>query len=310
MQKEGRVVKLGLNNDIKRMLKRWLAESALVHAIPDDKFLKMKYYMRMGKKLNLKNPQTYNEKLQWLKLYDRNPEYTKMVDKYEVRKYISEKIGEEYLIPILGVWDSFDEIDFDKLPNQFVLKCTHDSGGLVICKDKSKLDVSAAREKINKSLKFNYYWQSREWPYKNVKPRIIAEKFMVDESGTELKDYKFFCFDGEPKALFIATDRPHDTKFDFYDIEFNHLPFTNGHPNADRELSKPAGFDEMVEIAGRLSAGIPHSRIDLYDINGKIYFGEITFFHWSGMMPFEPEEWDYKLGEMISFQSVKMKRGK
>ena len=279
--------------------KIFLNKCPVFRILPDRAYLSIKYRLLIGKKLTLKKPQTYNEKLQWLKLYDRNPEYTKMVDKYEVRKYVAEKIGEEYLIPLLGVWDSFDEIDFDKLPEQFVLKCTHDSGGLVICKDKGKFDTESARRKINKCLKRNYFWQSREWPYKNIKPRIIAEKYMVDESGTELKDYKFFCFNGEPKALFIATDRPHDTKFDFYDIEFNHLPFTNGHPNADREIKKPAGFDEMAQLARKLSEGLCHVRIDLYDINGKIYFGEITFFHWSGMTPFEPEEWDYKFGEMI-----------
>ena len=267
--------------------------------LPDEQYLKMRYWLELGKKLDLKNPQTFNEKLQWLKLYDRNPEYTKMVDKYEVRKYIAEKIGEEYLIPLLGVWDNFDDIDFDKLPDQFVLKCTHDSGGLVICKDKSEIDIEAVRKKINKCLKRNFYKLSREWPYKNVKPRIIAEKFMVDESGTELKDYKIFCFGGEPKALFVATDRPHDTRFDFFDMEFNHLPFLNGHPNAVKEIKKPAGFEKMSKLAKKLSEGMSQVRIDFYDINGKVYFGEITFFHWSGMVPFEPEEWDYKFGDMI-----------
>lgn len=254
----------------------------------------------MGKRLNLKNPQTFNEKLQWLKLYDRNPEYTKMVDKYEVRKYISDKIGEEYLIPLLGVWDSFDEIDFDKLPDQFVLKCTHDSGGLVICRDKSKLDINKARKTINKCLKKNFYKFTREWPYKNVKPRIIAEKFMVDESGTELKDYKFFCFDGTVKALFIATDRPYDTKFDFFDSDFNHLDIRHGHPNSNRELSKPKGFDEMIKLSQILSKGMAHVRVDLYDINGKIYFGELTFFHHGGLVPFDPPKWDEIFGEWLT----------
>lgn len=272
----------------------------LTRLLPDETYIKFKYFSRFKKFPNLKNPKTFNEKLQWLKLHDRNPEYTKMVDKYAVREYIKEKIGEEYLIPLLGVWDSFDEIDFDKLPEQFVLKCTHDSGGLVICKDKSKLDMEKARKKISACLKNNYYWTGREWPYKKLVPRIIAEKYMVDESGTELKDYKFFCFDGEPKCLFIATDRPHDTKFDFYDVEFKHLPFTNGHPYSGRELKKPQGFDEMLRLARILSKGIKQSRIDFYDINGKVYFGEITFFHWSGFMPFEPEEWDYTLGSYIN----------
>ena len=271
----------------------------LTRILSDKAYIKLVFLFRFKKFPDLKNPKTFNEKLQWLKLYDRKPEYTKMVDKYAVREYIKEKIGEEYLIPLLGVWDSFDEIDFDSLPEQFVLKCTHNSGGLIICKDKSKLNINSARKKINRSIKSNYYWQGREWPYKNVKPRIIAEKYMVDESGTELKDYKFFCFSGEPKLFFIATGRPHDTRFDFYDMDFNHLPFTNGHPNSDKELKKPAGFDEMVRLSKLLSEGIKSARIDFYDVNGKVYFGEITFFHWGGMIPFEPSEWDYKLGDYI-----------
>ena len=260
------------------------------------------YKVKMGKRLDIENPQTYNEKLQWLKLYDRKPIYTLMVDKYEVKKYVANIIGEEYIIPTLGVWDRFDDIDFSRLPNQFVLKCTHDSGGLVICKDKSQFDISAAKKKINKCLKHNYYYFNREWPYKNVKPRIIAEQYMVDESGYELKDYKFFCFNGIPKAMFIATDRSdpnEDTKFDFFDMDFNHLPFTNGHPNAKHEIAKPSKFCDMKTLAARLSRDMPQIRVDLYNINGKIYFGELTFFHWSGMVPFVPEEWDYKFGEWL-----------
>lgn len=283
-----------------RLIILFILNNKIVASFFSDKlYLKIKYRLIMRKKLNLKNPQTFNEKLQWLKLYDRNPEYTKMVDKYEVRKYIAETVGEEYLIPLLGVWDKFEDIDFDVLPDQFVLKCTHDSGGLVICKDKLKLDFDVAKKKIKKSLKRNYFWQSREWPYKNVNPKIIAEEYMVDESGTELKDYKIFCFNGEPKFLFVATDRPYDTRFDFFDMEFNHLPFLNGHLNADRELNRPDGLEKMIEIAKKLSKNMKQVRIDFYDINGKVYFGEITFFHWSGMVPFEPEEWDYKLGEHI-----------
>ncbi|MCC8173661.1 MAG: glycosyl transferase [Odoribacter sp.] len=270
--------------------------------MPDSAYLKLMYRAKMGKKLNLKNPQTFNEKIQWLKLHDRKPEYTQMVDKCEAKKYVSNIIGEEYIIPTLGVWDKFEDIDFDRLPEQFVLKCTHDSGGLVIVKDKSKMDVAAAREIINKSLKHNFYYYGREWPYKNVKPRIIAEKYMVYKSGFDLKDYKFFCFDGFAKAMFIASDRNvegEDTKFDFYDMEFKHLPFTNGHPNADCEIKRPDSFDEMKALAAKLSAGIPQVRVDFYDINGKVYFGELTFAHWSGMVPFEPEEWDKKFGEWI-----------
>ena len=252
--------------------------------------------------LDLDNPQTYNEKLQWQKLYDRRPEYTKMVDKYDAKEYVANIIGKEYIIPTLAVYDRVEDIDFDALPDQFVLKCTHDSGGIVICKDKSTLDIAAALKKLERGLKTNFYYQNREWPYKNVKPRIIAEQYMVDESGYELKDYKWFCFDGEPKALFIASDRGSDkeeTKFDFFDMDFNHLPFTNGHPNASRPIMKPAGFDKMKELAAKLSKGLMQARIDFYDINGQVYFGEITFFHWSGMKPFVPREWDYIFGSYI-----------
>ena len=270
--------------------------------LTDKAYVKLRYRMIFKKKLNLKNPQTYNEKLQWLKLYDRKPEYSKLVDKFEVKKHVADIIGEKYIIPTLGVWDRFEDIDFDSLPNQFVLKCTHDSGGLIICKDKTKLDIENAKRTINASLKENYYWQGREWPYKNLRPRIIAEKFMVDESGYELKDYKFFCFNGEVKALFIAKDRSKGDdaiKFDFFDADFNHLPFTNGHTNSEPPYFKPQGFEEMKVLASKLSENLPQARIDFYNINGQIYFGEITFFHWGGMMPFTPEEWDKTFGDWI-----------
>ena len=187
------------------------------------------------------------------------------------------------------------------MPNKFVLKCTHDSGGIVICRDKTKLDINGAKRKLSHGLKKNYYNRNREWPYKNVKPRIIAVQYMSDDND-ELKDYKWFCFNGEVKAMFIATDRftpGEDTKFDFYDAEFNHLPFINGHPNSNKKIVKPIGFDAMKLLATKLSKGIPQIRVDFYDINGKIYFGEITFFHWSGMKPFEPIEWDYTFGDWI-----------
>lgn len=270
--------------------------------ISDEKYLKLRFKDRMGYKLNLKNPKTFSEKLQWLKLYDRKPEYTRMVDKYEAKKYVAERIGEGYIIPTLGVWDSFDEIDFDALPDQFVLKCTHDSGGLVICRDKSKLDIETARAKIERSLKRNYYWHGREWPYKDVKPRILAEQYMEDSVTRELRDYKFFCFNGEMKAMFIASERYNETtetRFDFFDRQFCHLPFTNGHPNAEVLPAKPEKFEEMCVLAEKLAGDIPLLRVDFYDVDGKIYFGELTFSHWSGMMPFEPKQWDERFGDWI-----------
>lgn len=270
--------------------------------LSDRFFLKVLFRLRMGYKLNLDNPVTFNEKLQWLKLYNRKPEYTQMVDKVGAKEYVASIIGEEYIIPTIGVWDRVEDIDWEALPNQFVLKCTHDSGGIVICPDKTKLDISAAKRKLKRGLKRDFYSQNREWPYKDVKRRIIGEVYMVDESGYELKDYKWFCFDGVPKALFIATDRGvkgEETKFDFFDADFNHLPFTNGHPNSPHTILKPQGFEKMKELAAKLSEGQPHLRVDFYDINGKIYFGELTFYHWSGTTPFEPVEWDYKFGEWI-----------
>lgn len=270
--------------------------------MPDERYLKMKFKALVGYELNLDNPKTYNEKLQWLKLHDRNPLYTKLVDKYEVKEYVAEKIGFKYIIPTIGVWDSFDEIDFDLLPNQFVLKCTHDSGGLVICKDKKKLDMDNTRKKINTSLRQNYYYVHREWPYKNVKPRIIAEEYMEDTVSGELRDYKFFCFGGIPKALFIASDRQDsttDTKFDFFDMDFNHLDVINGHPNAEKEIQKPIAFEEMKMLARKLSAGIPHVRVDFYEVDGRVFFGELTFAHWSGFVPFDPMEWDYTFGSWM-----------
>lgn len=273
----------------------------------DETFIRWEYFFGMGRFPNLKDPQTFNEKLQWLKLHYHPQQYTAMVDKYEVKELILSKIrggGQSalsslHIIPTLGVWDRFKDIDFEKLPSQFVLKCTHDSGGLVICKDKAALDYEGAKRKINKSLRKNYFLEHREWPYKGVKPRIIAEQYMEDESGTGLKDYKFFCFDGEVKALFIATDRQTDVCFDFFDADGKHLPFTQGHPNAAIPPKLPENFDQMKAIAHELSQGHPHVRIDLYDIAGKIYFGEMTFYHFSGNVPFKPESWDKTFGDWL-----------
>ena len=273
-------------------------------ALPDIIYLKLKFKLRLGRKLDLKNPKTFNEKLQWLKLYYRKPEFTMMVDKYEVRKYIKEKIGEEYLIPLLGVYESYEDIDFNKLPNRFVLKPTHTSGNVFICKDKLAIDHLELKKEINYWLDREYYWIHREWPYKNVKPRIICEKYMVDESGIGLKDYKYFCFNGEPKAMFVATDRGIDTRFNFYDMQFNHLPFTQHYKNSTKKINKPAGFDEMVILAKTLSKEIPHVRVDFYDINGKIYFGELTFYHLGGFEKFEPAKYDQVFGSWLELPLV------
>jgi len=268
----------------------------------DKAYISLKYWYHFKKIPKLKNPQTFNEKIQWLKLYDRKPIYSTMVDKYEAKLYIKGIIGDKYIIPSYGVWDSFEDINFDMLPNQFVLKTTHDCGGVVICTDKGKFNKEKARVHLEAHLKRNYYYEGREWPYKNVKPRILAEKYMENESSKDLKDYKFFCFDGKVKALFVAADRQsqnEETKFDFYDEQFNHLDIRNGHPNSERPIEKPINFELMKELASKLSKGFPHLRVDFYEVNGEVYIGELTFSHYSGMIPFEPEQWDYIFGSWI-----------
>lgn len=280
---------------------QYLLESKYGKIIPDKVFLKMQYRTRMGKKLNIDNPESFNEKMQWLKLQDRKPEYEVMVDKYAVRKFIKEKLGEEYLIPLLGVWEKFEDIDFASLPNQFVLKCTHDSGGLIICSDKSKLDIKAARSKINKCLKKNYYYHGREWPYKNIKPKIIAEQYMIDESGYELKDYKVMCFNGKPKCSFVCLNRKSSSglNVNFYDLDWNLMPFERHYPNSNQPVKKPCTYDLMLKIAEILSIGLTFVRIDFYEINGNLYFGEITFYPGSGYEEFTPEKYDKVLGSWI-----------
>ena len=286
-----------------------LGKRRMLNWMSDESYVKLLYRAGVGKKLNLNNPQTYNEKLQWLKLYDRNPLYTTLVDKYEVRKYISEKIGKKYLIPLVGgPWDDFKQINFDRLPDKFVLKCTHDSGGIVVCRNKKTFDKESARKFMRKHMNVNFFWAGREWPYKNIKPRIIAEQYMEDEITSELRDYKFFCFNGNPKVLFIASQRQNkneDTKFDFFDMEFNHLDIRNGHPNASITPQRPFCFVEMKQLAAVLSSGFPQIRVDFYEVNGKVYFGELTLSHWSGAVAFDPEIWDYTFGNWIKLPNDK-----
>ena len=277
-------------------------------SMPDKEYLEKKFYVTMGYPLDLNNPQTFNEKLQWLKLYDRKPEYTMMVDKYKVREYIKEKLGEEYLIPLLGVWDKAEDIDFDKLPNQFVLKCNHNSGlGMYICKDKSKLtqkEIKVIRKNLTKGLQQDYYLTGREWPYKNVPRKIIAEKYMEDETG-QLRDYKFYCFNGEPKIIMINSDREiGKTKADYFDMDFNWLDLKWGYEHADVKPLKPTNFEKMKELAVVLSKNIPELRMDFYEVNNKIYFGELTFFDGSGFDKIEPKEWDKKIGDWIDYTNL------
>jgi len=280
--------------------------------MPDDKFLKRMYKIHTGRELDLESPKTYTEKLQWLKLYDRREIYTTMVDKYAVKEYVANKIGSQYVIPLLGVWDRAEDIDFDKLPDRFVLKPTHDSGTLIICKDKNKLDIKETVKKLERFRKRNYFAQNREWPYKNVPHRIIAEKYMEDSEYKELRDYKFFTFGGEPKVLYIAQGRGsnNETVADFFDMDFNHLPFTIDHETAEVPPKKPENFELMKELARKLSEGTPQLRVDFYEVDGKVYFGEMTFFHCSGMEMFHPEEWDYTFGSFVTLPPKRREENK
>lgn len=275
--------------------------------LPDRIYLKIIFRYHMGYKLNLRNPRTFSEKIQWLKLYNRNPLYTTMVDKYLVKEYVSEKIGSQYIIPTIGRWDHPEDINWDSLPNQFVLKTNHGGGnsGVVICKDKSTFNKDLAIQKLNNSLKDDIYKHYREWPYKNVKKCIIAEEYMEDYETKELRDYKFFCMDGVCKALFIAKDRQNRSEpyFDFFDANFRHLDIQQGHPNAPESPSRPKAFNLMKDLAQKISENLPEVRIDFYEVNGKAYFGEITFFHFSGLCPFYPPNIDIEWGEWINLSS-------
>lgn len=293
--------------DYKKLVKDRELRLKLAHLmsfVPSRPYLKFLYRMKTGRKLNLSNPKGFNEKLNWLKVNDIHPEYAKLVDKLAVREHIKETVGEEYLFPLLGAWDSFDQIDFDTLPEQFVLKCNHDSGSVKIIRDKNAIDKVALAKFFDGRLKGKVGFATREYPYKGLQPCIIAEELMDPTNETGLNDYKFFCFNGKPEIMFVATDRATDCRFDFFDMEFNHLPIYNIHPNSDKPIEKPACFEEMKELAARLSQGMKCVRVDLYEINGKIYFGEFTFFHGGGFYLFEPEEWELKLGNLIDIKEV------
>lgn len=278
------------------------------HVLSDESFLRCQYYLHMGKKLNLNSPQTFSEKLQWLKLYDRNPLYTTLVDKYLVKDYVAKIIGEKYVIPSLGVWNSFDEIDFSELPDRFVLKTTHGGGstGVVICKNKKAFDVEAARKKLNKSMCSNIYDSSREWPYKDVSRRIIAEQYIEPASNMkDLTDYKWFCFGGNPKYCQVIQNRSTDETIDFFDIEWKHQEFVgliglnSAYDFADVVPNRPENLDIHIQIARELSRGIPFARIDIYDVDGRLYFGEITFYPAGGFGEFRPSEYNKIIGEML-----------
>lgn len=273
----------------------------------DRAYLKLMYFVIMGRRLNLKDPKTFNEKLQWLKLYNRKDIYTKMVDKYDVKKYVEDICGSEYVIKTFGVYENFDDINFDSLPNKFVIKCTHDSGGVCVCKNKQEFDILSARQKINRCLKNNFFYTGREWPYKNVKPRIIVEEYLENDKDEDLNDYKLMCFNGKVKCSFVCSDRytKDGLKVTFFDTKWRKMTFARHYPTSNEKIPKPKNYGKMVELAEKLACDLPFVRIDFYEVKNKIYFGEITFYPGNGVEEFTPEKYDYILGSWINLDGVR-----
>lgn len=289
-------------------LKWMLAQKGFFDSWSDERYLKFTYRLMIGQKLNLNNPQTFNEKLQWLKIHDRNYQYTNLVDKIEAKKIVGKVIGEEYIIPTLEVCNSFDKIDWEKLPNRFIIKCNHNSGGVIIVNDKKEIDKDSLRAHFNKLLKKNYYYNGREYPYKNIKPKIMIEE-NIQNSNTkkQIDDYKLMCFNGKVKCSFVCSNR--DSKeglcVNFYDRDWNPMPFERHYPKNKHEFPKPKEYDKMVKLAEKLSKNIPFVRVDFYVVNNKIYFGELTFYPGSGMEEFTPNKWDYILGTWLDISKIR-----
>lgn len=268
----------------------------------DETYIKLLYKYQMGHRIDFETPKYYTEKIQWLKLYDRREEYSKIVDKYEVKKIVAELVGKDVIIPTLGVWDRIDDIDWKSLPDKFVIKTTFGGGsdGVFICHNKKELDVNRINKSLTKSMKTNPYKRLREWPYKNVPKRIIAEELLEEKTG-DLRDYKFYCFNGEPKVLLIASNRYTSHNFDYFDMDFNKLPIKSAMgPNNPKVTDKPICFERMKDIAKRLSANYPHIRIDLYECNNRVYFGEMTLYDSSGFDNLSSDEWNLKFGSWIT----------
>lgn len=298
-----RKFKTVVNNPKALLIKLLYSVSPL---LPDALYLKLLFPLHTGYKLNLENPKTYNEKLQWLKINYRKPMMTTMVDKYEAKNYARDIIGDEYIVKTLGVWDDFEQIDFDLLPSRFVLKTTHDQGGVVIVHDKNNFNKEEARKKLTKHLKFKHFYLTREWPYKNVKPRIMAEEYLENTGIGELRDYKFFCFHGEPKLMYISHGKEIGKLYlNHFDLDFNKLDISRAnYPKTSLDCEKPTSFELMKDLAKEISSNLPHVRVDFYEILGKPYLGELTFYQGGGLESFTPLEWDYKLGSWLDLSKI------
>ena len=292
-----------------RKSKSALSDFFWYYVVPDTWEIRRVFKKRLGYKWDLMHPRTFNEKIQWLKLHDRKELYPKLVDKHEAKQVIGDLIGNEYIIPTLGVWNRFDDIDFSKLPNQFVLKCTHDSASVVLCKDKSSFQTSVAREKLTKALKTDYYhYIGKQWAYKGIERKIIAEAYLDEGNDLGLTDYKFMVFGGKCKCIFVCVGRQSKLRLDAYDMDWQLMPFTrNNHPNLKERIPRPKGYETMLFIAEKVAGFVdnPFVRVDFYEVNGKVYFGEVTFYPEGGLGSFNPMEWDYVLGDWIELEKAK-----
>lgn len=285
------------------LMKPLIMTSKSLWSDTSDLYIQLMFLLKEGGWLNLKHPKTFNEKLNYLKNHYRNPIFTQMVDKYEVKDLVKNMIGGEFIVPCYGVWDKFEDIDFEKLPSTFVLKTTNDSSGTIVCRDKSKLDLDYCRLRLNRSLNLNYYYSFREWPYKNVKPKILADQLLDDHTGDVLRDYKFWCFDGKPTYMYL-TVKNDDIYENFYDMDFNVVDINHRFKRAIPEFEKPECFELMKELASKLSKGIPFVRVDFFQVNGKVYFGEFTFYDWGGMRRFKTKEQDIELGKLLNIEHL------
>ncbi len=285
-----------------RLLIDYVVRKYLGRILSDKNYISLRYWCLFGKKMKWDTPQTLNEKLNWEKVFNCNPQYTLMADKYAAKKIIAEKIGKEYVVKNLVVAEKWEDIDFEKLPNQFVIKCTHDSGGAIVCRDKTAFDFETARYRINTNLKRNWFWYYREWPYKNIEPKIIVDQLLNDHTGNELRDYKFWCFNGKPTYMYF-TIKGDNVYENFYDMDFQPVMIDHGFPRHQPEFEQPANFELMRNLATKLSQGVPFVRVDFFDVDGRVYFGEFTFYDWGGMRPFEGN-WDEKLGELMDLSDM------
>lgn len=289
----------------------YLMNKGIFRFLPDKQYIELKYFLEMNEKLDLKNPKDYSSKLQWLKLYDRNPEYSKLVDKYESKQYVKETVGEEYVVPTIGIYNKFEEINFDDLPNKFVIKTTHGCGGGEVCTDLKSLDLKALKKELNNSLKNNYFYNHREYPYKNVKPRIIVEELLQNDDGSKLIEYNIFCFNGKPKYILVCYGDKRKNRYnDYYDINLKKLDLKIKYASSKEVHKFPEKINKMIELSKKLSKGIPSLRVDFYYVNGKIYVGELTFFHWAGFLKFEPKEENLKWGNELTLPQKKEKNEK